>query len=335
MEIAIYNISGQETGKKAVLKDEIFGIEPNNHAIYLDVKQYLANRRQGTHKSKQRNEVAGSTRKLKKQKGTGGARAGSILSPLFPGGGRVFGPVPRDYSFKLNKKLKQLARKSALTYKAKEDAVKVVEDFSMESSENQRVLGRHQKSEPRRPEDSAGASRDEPERGSVGPQPSEREGRARLEPEHLRRDERGQARVVGGLGQRNQPNVWTVAISAGISDSLKAARAGGAPEPDIKISITAMDILIKPILTEKMTAQGEKLNRYGFIVDPRANKLQIKSAVEAMYNVVVMDVNTINYMGKLKSRYTKHGLLVGRADNYKKAIVTLKDGDKIDFYSNI
>ena len=105
MEIAIYNVSGKDTGKKAVLKDEIFGIEPNNHAIYLDVKQYLANQRQGTHKSKQRNEVAGSTRKLKKQKGTGGARAGSILSPLFVGGGRVFGPVPRDYSFKLNKKL--------------------------------------------------------------------------------------------------------------------------------------------------------------------------------------------------------------------------------------
>ena len=140
MEIAIYNISGQETGKKAVLKDEIFGIEPNNHAIYLDVKQYLANRRQGTHKSKQRNEVAGSTRKLKKQKGTGGARAGSILSPLFPGGGRVFGPVPRDYSFKLNKKLKQLARKSALTYKAKEDAVKVVEDFSMEAPKTKEFL---------------------------------------------------------------------------------------------------------------------------------------------------------------------------------------------------
>ena len=140
MEIAIYNISGQETGKKAVLKDEIFGIEPNNHAIYLDVKQYLANRRQGTHKSKQRNEVMGSTRKLKKQKGTGGARAGSILSPLFPGGGRVFGPVPRDYSFKLNKKLKQLARKSALTYKAKEDAVKVVEDFSMEAPKTKEFL---------------------------------------------------------------------------------------------------------------------------------------------------------------------------------------------------
>ena len=140
MEIAIYNISGQETGKKAVLKDEIFGIEPNNHAIYLDVKQYLANKRQGTHKSKQRNEVMGSTRKLKKQKGTGGARAGSILSPLFPGGGRVFGPVPRDYSFKLNKKLKQLARKSALTYKAKEDAVKVVEDFSMEAPKTKEFL---------------------------------------------------------------------------------------------------------------------------------------------------------------------------------------------------
>lgn len=140
MEVAIYNISGAETGKKATLNDAIFGIEPNNHAIYLDVKQYLANKRQGTHKSKQRNEVAGSTRKLKKQKGTGGARSGSILSPLFPGGGRVFGPVPRDYSFKLNKKLKQLARKSALTYKAKENAITVVEDFAMEAPKTQEFI---------------------------------------------------------------------------------------------------------------------------------------------------------------------------------------------------
>ena len=141
MEIAIYNISGKETGKKAVLKDEIFGIEPNDHAIYLDVKHYLANQRQGTHKSKQRNEVAGSTRKLKKQKGTGGARCGSILSPLFPGGGRVFGPVPRDYSFKLNKKLKQLARKSALAYKAKNEALTVVEDFTIETPKTKEFIG--------------------------------------------------------------------------------------------------------------------------------------------------------------------------------------------------
>ena len=141
MEIAIYNVSGKDTGKKAVLKDEIFGIEPNNHAIYLDVKQYLANQRQGTHKSKQRNEVAGSTRKLKKQKGTGGARSGSILSPLFPGGGRVFGPVPRDYSFKLNKKLKQLARKSALAYKVKGEALTVVEDFAMEAPKTKEFIG--------------------------------------------------------------------------------------------------------------------------------------------------------------------------------------------------
>lgn len=140
MEVAIYNISGAETGKKATLNDAIFGIEPNNHAIYLDVKQYLANKRQGTHKAKQRNEVAGSTRKLKKQKGTGGARSGSILSPLFPGGGRVFGPVPRDYSFKLNKKLKQLARKSALTYKAKENAITVVEDFAMEAPKTKEFI---------------------------------------------------------------------------------------------------------------------------------------------------------------------------------------------------
>ena len=140
MEVAIYNISGAETGKKATLNDEIFGIEPNNHAIYLDVKQYLANKRQGTHKSKQRNEVMGSTRKLKKQKGTGGARSGSILSPLFPGGGRVFGPVPPDYSFKLNKKLKQLARKSALTYKAKDNAITVVEDFAMEAPKTKEFI---------------------------------------------------------------------------------------------------------------------------------------------------------------------------------------------------
>lgn len=133
MKLAVYNTSGAESGKQVALKAEVFGIEPNDHAIYLDVKQYLANQRQGTHKSKQRNEVMGSTRKLKRQKGTGGARAGSILSPLFPGGGRVFGPVPRDYSFKLNKKLKQLARKSALSYKAKESLIKVVEDFTMES----------------------------------------------------------------------------------------------------------------------------------------------------------------------------------------------------------
>ncbi|MCD7964069.1 MAG: 50S ribosomal protein L4 [Rikenellaceae bacterium] len=133
MELAVLNITGKETGKKVTLEDAVFGIEPNDHAIYLDVKQFLANKRQGTHKSKQRNEVAGSTRKLKKQKGTGGARAGSIKSPLFVGGGRVFGPVPRDYSFKLNKKLKQLARKSALTYKAKDEKIIVVEDFTIDT----------------------------------------------------------------------------------------------------------------------------------------------------------------------------------------------------------
>lgn len=133
MELAVLNITGKETGKKVTLEDAIFGIEPNDHAIYLDVKQYLANQRQGTHKAKQRNEVAGSTKKLKKQKGTGGARCGSIKAPIFVGGGRVFGPVPRDYSFKLNKKLKQLARKSALTYKAKNESITVVEDFNIET----------------------------------------------------------------------------------------------------------------------------------------------------------------------------------------------------------
>ena len=140
MELAVINIKGQDTGKKVDLSAEILGIEPNQHAIWLDVKQYLANRRQGTHKSKQRNEVAGSTKKLKKQKGTGGARCGSILSPLFPGGGRVFGPVPRSYRFKLNKKLKQLARKSALSEKAAENVITVVEDFTFEAPRTKAMI---------------------------------------------------------------------------------------------------------------------------------------------------------------------------------------------------
>ena len=133
MEVKVINISGKETGAKVQLPDAIFAVEPNDHAIYLDVKQYLANQRQGTHKSKQRNEIAGSTKKLYKQKGTGGARAGSIKSQLFNGGGRIFGPQPRDYGFKLNKKLKSLARKSALTYKAQDNSIVVLEDFSFDS----------------------------------------------------------------------------------------------------------------------------------------------------------------------------------------------------------
>ena len=140
MELSVLNIVGQETGRKIVLDDAIFGIKPNEHAIYLDVKQFLANNRQGTHKSKQRNEASGSTRKLKKQKGTGGARAGSIKNPEFRGGGRVFGPVPRDYSFKLNKKLKKLARKSALSIKADANAVKVVEDFTFDVPKTKKMV---------------------------------------------------------------------------------------------------------------------------------------------------------------------------------------------------
>jgi large subunit ribosomal protein L4 len=133
MKVSVVNTNGEDTGRKVDLVKEVFGVEPNDHAIYLDVKQFLANQRQGTHKSKERAEIAGSTRKIKKQKGTGTARAGSIKSPLFRGGGRVFGPEPRDYSFKLNKKLKTLARKSALSYKATEKTIAVLEDFSFET----------------------------------------------------------------------------------------------------------------------------------------------------------------------------------------------------------
>ena len=133
MDIAVVKSSGESTGRKVNLSSEVFGIEPNDHAIWLDVKSYLANQRQGTHKSKQRNEISGSSRKIKKQKGTGGARAGNIKSPLFKGGGRVFGPAPRDYSFKLNKKVKDLARKSALTYKAKDNSIAIIEDFNFKA----------------------------------------------------------------------------------------------------------------------------------------------------------------------------------------------------------
>ncbi len=133
MEVKVLNISGKETGRTVKLSDSVFGIEPNNHAVYLDVKQYLANQRQGTHKAKERNEVAGSTRKIKKQKGTGTARAGSVKSPVFVGGGTIFGPRPRSYSFKLNKNLKRLARKSALSAKANEGNIIVLENFEFDA----------------------------------------------------------------------------------------------------------------------------------------------------------------------------------------------------------
>ncbi|MDR0769084.1 MAG: 50S ribosomal protein L4 [Dysgonamonadaceae bacterium] len=140
MEISVYNIEGQDTGKKITLENGVFGIEPNDHVIYLDVKQHMANKRQGTAKSKERSEISGSTRKLGRQKGGGGARHGDINSPVMVGGGRIFGPKPRDYSFKINKKEKALARKSALSYKVKEDAITVVEDFTFEAPKTKGFL---------------------------------------------------------------------------------------------------------------------------------------------------------------------------------------------------
>jgi len=140
MELSVYTIQGTETGRTVVLNDGIFGIEPNDHAIYLDVKQYLANQRQGTHKSKERGEVAGSTKKIKRQKGTCTARAGMITSPVFVGGGRAFGPRPRNYGFKLNKKVKQLARMSALAYKAQNNNIVILEDFTMEAPKTKKMV---------------------------------------------------------------------------------------------------------------------------------------------------------------------------------------------------
>jgi large subunit ribosomal protein L4 len=140
MELEVYSIKGSKTDRKITLADTVFGIEPNDHAIYLDVKQFMANRRQGTHSAKEKSAVSGSTRKLKKQKGTGGARAGSIKNPLYRGGARIFGPRPRDYNFKLNKKLKVLARLSALSYKAKDNNIVVVEDFSFETPKTKNFI---------------------------------------------------------------------------------------------------------------------------------------------------------------------------------------------------
>lgn len=140
MEISVLNIKGEDTGKKVTLNDSIFAIEPNDHAIYLDVKQFMANNRQGTHKSKERSEISGSTKKLGRQKGGGGARRGDINSPVLVGGARVFGPKPRDYSFKLNKKVKQLARRSALTYKAQDNKIIVIEDFNLEAPKTKEFI---------------------------------------------------------------------------------------------------------------------------------------------------------------------------------------------------
>jgi large subunit ribosomal protein L4 len=141
MDIAVVKFNGENTGRSINLSADVFGVEPNDHAIWLDVKSFLANQRQGTHKSKQRNEITGSSKKLKKQKGTGGARAGNIKNPQFKGGGRVFGPVPRDYSFKLNKKVKDLARRSALSYKAKDNSISIIEDFNFEAPKTKHYKG--------------------------------------------------------------------------------------------------------------------------------------------------------------------------------------------------
>jgi large subunit ribosomal protein L4 len=140
MELAILNTSGKDTGRKINLNDSIFSVEPNDHAIFMDSKQFLANKRQGTHKSKERGDISGSTRKIKRQKGTGTARAGSIKNPLFRGGGRVFGPSPRSYSFKLNKKVKQLARRSALSYKATSNSIIILENFSFDVPKTQEII---------------------------------------------------------------------------------------------------------------------------------------------------------------------------------------------------
>ena len=302
MELNVLKINGQETGRKVTLNDEIFGIEPNDHVLYLDVKQYLANQRQGTAKAKERSEHQGSTRKLGRQKGGGGARHGDINSPLMRGGGRVFGPRPRDYRFKLNKKVKDLARKSALSYKAIEDAIIIVEDFTFDAPKTKDFvnIAKNLKVEGRK---------------SLFVLPESNKN-VYLSARNLQRSEVILASSLNSYKVLNADVIVVTEKSLG--------------------TITDMAFILKPLVTEKMTKITDKRpNRYGFIVSPEANKLQIKEEVERLYNVTVVDVNTLSYAGKRSQRYTRAGLVKGKKSAFKKAIVTLKEGETIDFYSNI
>ena len=310
MELPVLKIDGTPSGKNVTLEEGVFGIQPNDHAIYLDVVQYLANQRHGNAKTKDRSENAHSTKKLGRQKGGGGARHGSLKANIFVGGGRVFGPQPRFYHNKLNKKVKALARKSALSYKANENAIIMLEPFTMDAPKTKELLNITAaiKAGDRKvlyvlPENSTNiylSSRNLPQVNVT---------------------------TVDEINTYAIMNARTLVLVDGVQDILA--------ERNMRYTTQKMGIIIKPIVTEKLTAQGEKLNRYGFIVDRKANKLQIKEAVEKMFNVSVADVNTVNYHGKRKSRYSKSGMLRGRMNHFKKAYVTLAGEDKIDFYANI
>ena len=311
MEVSVLNIKGEDTGKKVVLNDAIFGIEPNDHCIYLAVNQYLAAQRQGTHKSKERSEIAGSTRKLIRQKGGGGARRGDIKSPVLRGGGRVFGPRPRDYWFKLNKKVKALARKSALSYKAQQNAIVVVEDFDFEAPKTKEgvCLLNNLKVEGKK---------------TLIVLPEVKKN-VNLSVRNIQRVE------VMTASALNTYKVMNANVLVMTENALKLV-----DETFIKYGGKDMAYIVKPLVTEKMTAISEKQNnKFGFIVLPSANKIEIKKEIEAKYNVNVVSVITMNYAGKRKSRYTKAGVIKGRTKAFKKAIVTLKEGETIDFYSNI
>ena len=310
MKASVLNISGEDTGKKIDLKKSIYGFEPNDHAIYLDVKQFMANNRQGTHKSKERADIKGSTRKIKRQKGTGTARAGSVKSPIMRGGGRAFGPRPKDYGFKINKKTKLVARKSALSYKAKEKNIIVLEDINFKDPKTSNYI------------DLQNNLKIENKKSLLVL--AEQNKNIYLSSRNLK-----QANVV-------MANELTTYDLMNASVLLLEVSSVEVIEQNFKcLSNSIMEILIKPIVTEKMTSLGDKLNRYGFIVDKRANKIEIKSAVQEMFGVTVASVNTMTYGGKSKSRNTKGGIIVGKTNSYKKAILTLVEGDTIDFYSNI
>ena len=314
MKLDVINTQGASTGKSIELPDSVFGVEPNEHAVYLAVKQYNAAQRQGTHKAKEKGEITASTRKIKKQKGTGTARAGSLKSGVFRGGGRIFGPRPRNYSFKLNRKVKALARASAFSHKASNGNISVIEDFSFEA--------------PKTKEFKAVVSN-----LSLGDKKSlfitsEHNPNVYISSRNLQRTE---VVSVDEVNTYQIMNANSVVIAEGAVQKLKELYA-----KKIKIKMASKNILIKPIISEKSEILSANHSQYSFVVNKSANKIEIRNAVLEMYpGINIESVNTITMPAKAKSRNTRAGVLKGRVSSYKKAIVTLAEGDEIDFFGDL
>ena len=306
MKVPVLNIKGKTTGREIELSKNIFGIDPNEHAVYLDVKQFLANQRQGNAKTKERSEIKGSTRKIKKQKGTGTARAGSIKNPLFRGGGTVFGPRTRDYGIKLNKNVKRLARKSALSIKLKAKSISVIESLNFKNPKTKSFID---------------------VLSAIG------------------LDTKKTLFVTNGLNKNVYLSARNLNKSEVITDSeISTYKIMNAQHLVIEENVieklnqtqdTEKENIIKPIITEKATNDSELRNRYTFVVSRFVNKIQIKKAIQEKYSVSVEKVRTQIYGPERSTKYTKKGIQNTKSKIIKKAIVQLAEGDTIDFYSNL